>query len=276
MRWSGMRGSMRHKLLSLGGTGEALALARLVAAAMPDLPMTTSLAGRTRDPVQPPGEVRVGGFGGIDGLVRYIGENGVTMLVNATHPFAAQMSRHVRDAQRDSPVRMLRLLRPAWQKRPDDSWIPVPDVKAAAEICRWLGKRIFLSLGAKDLGAFAGLMQPRFLVRLVDPPEAVPLAHYDLVAARGPFTLAGERDLIEEYAIDLIVAKNSGGDATYAKIAVARELGIPVLMIRRPEIALDPGSETVASVEGALAWIAAQTARSLRTGENNATTGEKA
>jgi len=187
---------MRDRLLILGGTGEALALARGVAAAMPDLQTTTSLAGRTRDPKLPPGDVRVGGFGGVEGLLRYIEENGITLLVNATHPFAAQMSAHARDAQREARIPMLRLLRPAWQKRPDDSWIPAADVTAAAEMCRWLGKRIFLSLGAKDLGAFTGLTQPRFLVRLVDAPEALPLARYDLIAARGPFTLTGERDLI--------------------------------------------------------------------------------
>jgi precorrin-6A/cobalt-precorrin-6A reductase len=271
-----MRVSMRDKLLILGGTGEALALARGVADAMPDLPMTTSLAGRTRDPILPPGEVRIGGFGGTDGLVQYIKANEVTLLANATHPFAAEMSAHARDAHRKTGVPLLRLLRPAWVKQPEDSWIPVPDVREAAAMCRWLGKRIFLSLGAKDLAAFSALAQPRFLVRLVDVPETLPLARYDLVTARGPFTLAGERDLIEEYAIDLIVTKNSGGAATYAKIEVARELGIPVLMIRRPEIALDPGSDSVDTVEAALAWIAAQTERSLRTGDRNATTGEKA
>jgi len=267
---------MRHRLLILGGTGEALALARAVAVTMPNLKMTTSLAGRTRDPVLPPGEVRVGGFGGIAGLVRYIEENDITLLVNATHPFAAAMSAHAIEAQRETEVPLLRLLRPAWVKQPKDSWIPVPDVKAAAEICRWLGKSIFLSLGAKDLATFAGLAHPHFLVRLVDAPETLSLARYDLVTARGPFTLADERALIEQRGIDLIVTKNSGGDATYAKIEVARELGIPVVMIRRPEIALDPGSEAVETVEAVLDWIADQTARNLRTGERNATTGEKA
>jgi precorrin-6A/cobalt-precorrin-6A reductase len=149
-------------------------------------------------------------------------------------------------------------------------------VKAAAEICRWLGKRIFLSLGAKDLAAFTGLTRPHFLVRLVDAPEMLPLTHYDLVTARGPFTLADERALIEQRGIDLIVTKNSGGGATYAKIEVARELGIPVVMIRRPEIAFEPRSDVVETVEAALDWIADQTARSRRTGESNATTGEKA
>jgi precorrin-6A/cobalt-precorrin-6A reductase len=267
---------MRHRLLLLGGTGEALALARAIDATMPDLAMTTSLAGRTRDPVLPPGELRTGGFGGVDGLVRFIDERGITLLVNATHPFAATMSAHALEAQRETKVPLLRLLRPAWAKQPKDSWIPVPDVKGAADICRWLGKRIFLSLGAKDLAAFAGIAHPHFLVRLVDAPETMPLARYDLVTARGPFTLADERALIEQGGIDLIVTKNSGGAATYAKIEVARELGIPVVMIRRPEIALDPGSDMVESVEAALDWIADQTERSPRTGDRNATTGEKA
>ncbi|HVZ01200.1 MAG TPA: cobalt-precorrin-6A reductase [Dongiaceae bacterium] len=267
---------MRPRLLILGGTGEALALARAVAATMPGLDVTTSLAGRTRDPVMPPGAVRTGGFGGADGLVRYIKENEVGLLVNAAHPFAAEMSAHAVEAHRRTNVPLLRLLRPAWNKQPGDSWIPVADVKAAAEICRWLGKRIFLSLGAKDIGSFAGLSNAHFLVRLVDAPEALPLAHYDLVTARGPFALANERALIAQHGIDLIVTKNSGGEATYAKIVVARELGIPVVMIRRPEIALEPGCDAVESVEAALDWIAGQTVRSRRTGERNATTGEKA
>jgi precorrin-6A/cobalt-precorrin-6A reductase len=267
---------MRDRLLILGGTGEARALSRAVADAMPDLPMTTSLAGRTRDPLLPAGAVRFGGFGGADGLVHYIGENAVTVLVNATHPFAAEMGAHALEAHRRTGIPLLRLLRPAWQKRPGDFWIHVADVPAAAEICRWLGKRIFLSLGAKDLAAFAGVAHPHFLVRLVDAPESIPLRRFDLVTARGPFTLAGERALIEEQGIDLIVTKNSGGDATYAKIEVARELGIPVVMVRRPEIARDPGSPAIETAAAARDWIAAQTARSLRTGERNATTGEKA
>jgi len=266
---------MRPRLLILGGTGEALALARAVDATMPELAMTTSLAGRTRDPVLPPGAVRTGGFGGVEGLVRYIEENEITLLINATHPFAAEMSAHAIEALRETELPLLRLLRPAWMKQPKDSWIPVADVTGAAEICCWLGKRIFLSLGAKDLAAFAGITHPHFLVRLVDRPETMPLARYDLVTARGPFTLADERALIEQHGIDLIVTKNSGGAATYAKIEVARELGIPVVMIRRPEIALDEG-DTVESVEAALDWIADQTERSRRTGERNATTGEKA
>jgi len=266
---------MRHRLLILGGTGEALALARAIDTTMPELAMTTSLAGRTRDPVLPPGAMRTGGFGGVEGLVRYIDENEITLLINATHPFAAEMSAHAIEARRETELPLLRLLRPAWMKQPKDSWIPVADVTGAAEICRWLGKRIFLSLGAKDLAAFAGITHPRFLVRLVDAPETMPLARYDLVTARGPFTMADERALIEQHGINLIVTKNSGGAATHAKIEVARELGIPVVMIRRPETARDEG-DTVETVEAALDWIADQTERSRRTGERNATTGEKA
>jgi precorrin-6A/cobalt-precorrin-6A reductase len=254
-----MRVSMGDRLLILGGTGEARALAQAVVEAMPKLAITTSLAGRTRDPLIPPGEVRIGGFGGVDGLLHYLEENGVTLLVNATHPFAAEMSAHALAAHRASGIPLLRLLRPAWEREPEDSWIPALDVAAAAEICRGHGKRIFLSLGAKDLSQFAGTTKPHFLVRLVDAPASLPLARYEIVAARGPFTVADERALMAQHGIDLIVTKNSGGDATHAKIAVARELGIPVVMIQRPEIALHPESDVAASLEATLGWIAART-----------------
>lgn len=266
---------MPPRLLILGGTGEALALARALAATQPDVEMTTSLAGRTRDPVLPPGKVRIGGFGGVDGLTRYVTAHQIALIINATHPFATEMSGHAVDTHRETGVPLLRLLRPAWAKRPGDSWIPAADARSAAEICRSLGKRVFLSLGARDLEAFVGLPDIHFLVRLVDMPEKMPLARCELITGRGPFSLTDEHALIEQRGIDLIVTKNSGGAATYAKIEVARELGIPVVMIGRPETALR-GGDVAESVEAALDWIADHTERSRRTGERNATTGEKA
>lgn len=269
------------RLLILGGTGEALALARALADTMPELKVITSLAGRTRDPVLPPGEVRVGGFGGTAGLARYLRENAISLVANATHPFAAEISANALDAQRQTEVPLLRLLRPAWRKQPADSWIKVPNVKAAAGICRWLGKRIFLALGSGDLALFAEMSRAHFLLRVVDRPAApLPLVNYDLIEARGPFTLEGERRLVMERGIDLIVARNSGGEATFAKIEAARELAIPVVLIDRPEIALRPGCDAVASVDAARAWVAgrgaAQTARNLRTGDSSAATGDSA
>ena len=273
--------STRDRLLILGGTGEALALARQLAEDAPDLTVTTSLAGRTQDPILPPGEVRIGGFGGVDGLVAYCHANQISVVVNATHPFAAEMGLHALEAHRRAGIPLLRLLRPAWRRQPRDSWIKAPHAKAAAGICRWLGKRVFLALGARDLPLFAGIERAHFLVRLVDmPAEPLPLASYDVIAARGPFSLAAERLLMLEHGIDLVVAKNSGGDGAFAKIEVARELGVPVVMIERPEIALHPGCETADTVETALDWIAQRVGHQIvfsrRTGESSATTGDSA
>ena len=276
-----MPDSMPANLLLLGGTGEAAALARRLHEAMPELALTSSLAGRTRDPLLPPGEIRIGGFGGIDGLVAYLQQQQVTLLVNATHPYATAMSAHALAAQQRSGIPLLRLLRPAWRKQTADTWIMAAHAKGAAAICRWLGKRILLALGSQEIAAFAGSPRAHFFVRMVDAPEApLPLDKYEVIAARGPFALADERRLLLEHNIDLVVAKNSGGEASFAKIAAARELGVPVVMIERPEASLRPGCDSVATVDEAFAWIAErcddQTARSLRTGESSAATGDKA
>jgi precorrin-6A/cobalt-precorrin-6A reductase len=271
-----MPASTQAKVLILGGTGEALDLARRLAT-MPEISVISSLAGRTRDPTLPPGETRTGGFGGVEGLLGYLKENAITLLINATHPFAATMSENALAARRRSGVPLLRLLRPAWRKEPDDTWIAAPNIKGAAAICRWLGKRVLLSVGAQEVAAFADLPRAHFFVRMVDPPAApLPLISGEVIVAKGPFALADERRLLLEHAIDLVITKNSGGDATFAKIAAARELSIPVLMIDRPEIALHPGSETVDSVAAAFDWVTAQMLRRRRTGESSATTGESA
>jgi precorrin-6A/cobalt-precorrin-6A reductase len=245
-----MPASTQAKVLILGGTGEARELAQRLAD-LPEISVITSLAGRTRDPTLPPGAVRSGGFGGVEGLDTYLQENAITLLINATHPFAATMSENALAAHRQSGVPLLRLLRPAWRKQPDDTW--------------------------QEVAAFADLPRAHFFVRMVDPPEApLPLISGEVIVAKGPFALADERRLLLERQIDLVITKNSGGDATFAKIAAARELSIPVLMIDRPEIALHPGSETVDSVAAAFDWVTAQMLRRRRTGESSATTGESA
>ena len=275
-----MPGSSRDKVLILGGTGEAFALAQALAR-VPEISVITSLAGRTRDPALPSGEVRVGGFGGTDGLLAYLKENAIALMINATHPFAATMSAHALAAHRQSGVPLLRLLRPAWQKQPHDTWIKAPNIKGAAAICRWLGKRVLLAVGSQEVSQFADLPRAHFFVRMVDPPQApLPLIHAEVIVAKGPFALADERRLMLERDIDLIVTKNSGGDATFAKIAAARELAIPVVMIDRPEIALHPGCETANAVDAAVEWVSthiqAQIVRRLRTGDSNATSGDRA
>jgi precorrin-6A/cobalt-precorrin-6A reductase len=268
--------SMRNKVLILGGTGEALDLARRLAD-VPEISVITSLAGRTREPTLPQGEVRVGGFGGVEGLRAYLQENAISLIVNATHPFAAAISANALSAHQKSGVPLLRLLRPAWRKEADDTWIAAPTIPRAAAICRWLGKRVLLSVGSQEIAAFADLPRAHFIVRMVDPPAApLPLISAEVIVAKGPFAQIDELRLLLEHEIDLIVTKNSGGAATFAKIAAARELAIPIVMIDRPEIALHPGSETVPSVGAAFDWVSAQILRRLRTGDSSATTGDSA
>ena len=244
-----------HRLLLLGGTGEALALAeRLQGAA--EIETISSLAGRTKKPVLPPGTVRVGGFGGIGGLIDYLTGNKISLLVNATHPYAADMSLNALRAHQATGVPLLRFIRPEWIRDPVDVWIKTPHVPAAADVCRWYGKRILLTIGSQEVAHFARIKTARFYLRLVDAPEAlVPLEDFQLIEARGPFNLNDERRLMLENGIDLIVSKNSGGEATYAKILAARELSVPVVMIDRPEIARRTGSDTAHTLEEAVDWI---------------------
>jgi precorrin-6A/cobalt-precorrin-6A reductase len=242
------------ELLILGGTGEASALARAALARFGDaLSVTTSLAGRTERPGPLPGRVRIGGFGGASGLAAYLVEHAVDRLIDATHPFAARISAAARLACEEAGVPRLLLLRPPWRRQPLDRWIEVDDMAAAAETVARFARRAFLTVGAGEVGCFAPATGLRFLVRLLDPPRRVlPLRFYEVVVGRGPFTLAEERHLFERHAIDALVCKASGGAATEAKIAAARELSIPVVMVRRP--AAEPG-DAVETVEAALDWL---------------------
>jgi precorrin-6A/cobalt-precorrin-6A reductase len=237
------------RVLILGGTSEAVQLAE-ACAEVPDLEITTSLAGRTRTPCAPPGALRIGGFGGADGLERYLRAQGIDRLVDATHPFALQIGRNAVQACRAAGVPRLRLLRPPWQRQPGDRWI---EVESLAEAARWLPPRarVFLSVGRSDLGAFAGLEQ-WFLVRTIEPAEPC-LANARWLAERGPFRLEDEAALLREHEVDVLVTKASGGEATYAKLAAARQLGLKVIMVRRPP---PPEGPMVESVAAALAWLA--------------------
>jgi precorrin-6A/cobalt-precorrin-6A reductase len=235
-------------VLILGGTSEALRLAE-ACAAIPELAVITSLAGRTRAPAAPPGKLRSGGFGGAVGLERYLREHAIERLVDATHPFADRIGRHAVQACRAAGVPRLRLLRPPWQRKPGDRWTEVENL---AEAARRLPERarVFLSVGRSDLGAFTELQQ-WFLVRTVEPAEPC-LANAHWLAARGPFRLEDELELLRAHAIEVVVTKASGGEATYAKLAAARALGLPVLMVRRPP---PPEGPVVDSVAAALAWL---------------------
>lgn len=243
-----------YRLLILGGTAEAASLARAAAERLGTrLELTTALAGRTEAPGPLPGRVRIGGFGGADGLAAYIVEAGIELLVDATHPFAEQIAHHARLASERMGLPRLVLERPPWQRHPLDRWIEVEDVAGAAAAVARLGRRCLLTIGARGLGAFAQLGQAHFVVRVIDPPrQALPLASYEVVLGRGPFTLAGERELLRRYRIDVLAAKASGGAATEAKLVAAREASLPVVMLRRPKP--EPGPR-VSTVEAALAWL---------------------
>jgi len=235
------------KLLILGGTGEAALLARHLAD-RPNLETISSLAGRIADPVLPPGAVRVGGFGGVDGLAAYLAAERIDAIVDATHPFAARMSAHAAEACGRMKLPLLAFVRPAWTPEPSDRWLPVPDMAAAAALCQG---RVFLTVGRQELAPFAG-SAAWFLIRAIDPPEGALPAHHELMLKRGPFGLADEIDLLRRHRIDLIVSKNSGGPATYAKIAAARALGLPVVMVERPARPMTDQADTLDAVA---AWL---------------------
>jgi len=237
----------------LGGTGEARELAR-IASGERGYDIVSSLAGRVRDPRLPAGEVRVGGFGGADGLREWLSDNAIDRIVDATHPFAAAISANASYAAAAAGVPLLRLLRPAWTAGPGDNWIPVPDLDAAARTVGAGSARVFLTIGRQGVGVFAGLPEPWFLIRAIDPPTAAVPPRHRLLLARGPFSVPEERALMSRYDIDVLVTKNSGGDQTEAKLEAARELGVPVVMIGRP--ATPPATAVVGGVDAAREWLA--------------------
>jgi precorrin-6A/cobalt-precorrin-6A reductase len=244
------------RLLLLGGTREAVELAERVAGD-PGLHAITSLAGRTHLPAQIPGEVRVGGFGGAKGLGRFLADQAIDLVVDATHPFATRIAHNAAQACGEAGVPRLKLLRPAWRRLAGDRWIEVTGASGAAAALPGLARRFFLTTGRGDITAFASLAELWFLVRLVTLPETpLPLARHELICARGPFDEAAEIALMQDHRIQALVAKNSGGVMTYAKIAAARRLGLPVVMIRRPRVLPGETVETVETVDQALAWIA--------------------
>jgi precorrin-6A/cobalt-precorrin-6A reductase len=241
-----------ERVLILGGTGEARALADALAQ-HPGVEVITSLAGRTVAPRLPKGELRVGGFGGGAGLADYIARQNIEAVIDATHPYAAAISRHAVEAAGIAGRPLLRLERAAWTPVPGDHWFVIDSLAGALEVAPRLGSRVFLTIGTKEVAAFAGAQTLWFLVRLVERPEGpLPLPNHEIILGRGPFAEADEIELMEKHRIDVVVAKNSGGQATYGKIAAARRLGIPVMLLRRPPL---PPAETATSIEQAVAWV---------------------
>jgi precorrin-6A/cobalt-precorrin-6A reductase len=241
------------RILVLGGSSEASALARRLAASE-EVSVITSFAGRVANLSLPPGEVRIGGFGGIEGLTEWLRAESIRVLIDATHPFTAVMPWHAYAACRACGIGRVRVLRDEWQQQPGDDWHFVPDLAAAAEELAALGaRRVFLTTGRQELRPFSGLDEVTFLVRAIEKPDPMPLSRAELVLSRGPFDLDNEVALMTSHNIDALVTKNSGGAAAAPKLAAARQLGIPVVMISRPPV---PEGETVSTLNQALAWCA--------------------
>lgn len=241
------------RILLLGGSSEASALA--AALARLEMDAVFSYAGRTRHPIPQPLPTRIGGFGGVAGLETYLAREAITHLVDATHPFAAGMSRNAVAAAQKLGLPLLALERPPWSASPGDRWRLVPDVAAAVRDLPDRPARIFLAIGRQNLAPFAARPEHHYLLRLVDAPQVeapVPLASFDVVVSRGPFTPDGDVALMRERQIESVVSKNAGGAQAGAKIAAARTLGLPVTMIARPDI---PQRPIVTTVDDALAWL---------------------
>jgi precorrin-6A/cobalt-precorrin-6A reductase len=239
-------------ILILGGTAEARELAAELDGV--GVPVVSSLAGRVANPRLPAGEVRVGGFGGPDGLARWLRDNGAAAVVDATHPFAQRISASAASACARAGVPLLRLERPGWSARPGDRWHRVCDLDAAAELLPHLGRRVLLTTGRQGLAAFADVAECWFLVRCVDPPQPPLPARHEVLLDRGPYTLGGELALIDRHAIDVVVTKDSGGSLTEAKLDAARLRGLPVIVVERPP---RPDVERVAMAAEAAAWARA-------------------
>jgi len=243
-------------VLLLGGTSEAVALAQRIVCQF-RWRVITSLAGRTRQAAISAGEHRVGGFSGSNGMREYIIQNAIDVIIDATHPFATTISAHAQSVSKTLELPYLRVHRPAWLQQEGDLWYSVTDLSNAAKQLPTTARRLFLACGRKDLACFAQTADKQFIVRLIEAPQQrLPLLNYELILARGPFTEAEEIALFKHYRIDLVVSKNSGGAASYGKIAAARTLQIPVLMLQRPTTVYEPA---VDSVDQAMRWLSCLT-----------------
>jgi len=239
-----------RKILLLGGTTEASQMAQALAKA--GLPAVYSYAGRTGAPIAQPLPTRIGGFGGIEGLQAYLARENIGAVIDATHPFAAQMSRHAIAACAASAVPLIGLERAPWQAGPGDTWTHVPDTEAAVAALPDTPARVFLAIGKQTLAAFATRPQHHYLLRLVDPPGDLPLPNATAIIQRGPFTVEGDIALLREHRISHIVAKNAGGVGASAKLAAARALGVPVILIARPVL---PKRQVVDSPDLVMDWL---------------------
>jgi precorrin-6A/cobalt-precorrin-6A reductase len=240
------------RVLVLGGSTEASELSPLLAADG-RFDAILSLAGRTVNPKAQALPLRSGGFGGVDGLKAWLREHGTEAVIDATHPFATQMSAHAVAACGELGIPLASIDRPAWQPMSGDDWHSVDSVMEAVEALGALPRRVLLTVGRLELSAFAGAPQHRYVARMVDAPGDIALPHdLKVLLARGPFDLASEAALLDDERVEVIVSKNSGGGAAYAKIIAARQRRIPVVMIARPH---KPRGEWLANAAAAIPWL---------------------
>ncbi|MHA1524824.1 MAG: cobalt-precorrin-6A reductase [Alphaproteobacteria bacterium] len=236
--WSGMPAK---RGLILGGTGEARQLAEILAGD-PGFALVTSLAGVTSAPNIPTGEIRKGGFGGWDGLAKYLKDEKIDFLVDGTHPFAVRISRHAVAACELGETEYFSLLRAPWEKRPEDNWIPVADMTQAAEVVP-ARARAFLTIGRKDIPAFLARTDVTWTSRSIESLDLKLPANWSHLEARPPFSLEDELAFLELHKFDVLITKNSGG-ATGAKLEAARQLSVPVIMVARPTPLIPASAET--------------------------------
>ena len=239
------------RVLILGGTGEANQLAYRMSRAQIDA--IYSYAGRTKSPLGHPLPTHIGGFGGAAGLAQFIWHERITHVIDATHAFAAQMSHHALEACTTTGTALLGLERAPWTPVATDRWIEVANIAAAVRALTDAPVRVFLAIGRHHVAPFAAKPQHAYTLRFVDPPdEPLPLPNADVVVSRGPFTVAGDRELMSRRGIEWLVARNAGGIGARAKIDAARELALPVIMIARPA---PPDRPHVKRIEDVLAWL---------------------
>jgi precorrin-6A/cobalt-precorrin-6A reductase len=240
------------RVLLLGGSTEASVLANAIAA---DRRFKTvlSLAGRTATPRSHPIPMRSGGFGGADGLARYLRNEAIDALIDATHPFASRMSHNAIEAASASGIPLLAIERPAWEKQPGDIWIEAPDIDNAVQRLGDVWRTVFCAIGGLALHALQSAPQHTYIIRLIDaPPTPIMLPSFSIIQARGPFSTEADIALFQERKIEIVLAKNSGGVATISKIEAARALRLPVVMVKRPFI---PPRIAVAIAAEALTWL---------------------
>ncbi|QBJ94566.1 cobalt-precorrin-6A reductase [Rhodococcus sp. ABRD24] len=242
-----------RRILVLGGTREARDLAVRLEED-PSVTVISSLAGRVREPALPVGEVRIGGFGGVEGLADWLSVNAIDAVVDATHPYAARITANAALACARLRVPLLVLRRAGWEAATGDRWHEVADLAAAARLVAALGERVFLTIGRQGVDAFADC-SGWFLIRAIDPPEVVAPSRSQLLLERGPFSVEDEVALMREHRIDVLVTKNSGGMLTSAKLEAARRLRIPVVLVARPPI--PSGVLSVSSLDAAVRWALA-------------------